>query len=437
MRISVGRSIYGKPVPGGVALADFLKGLPDVRVVKERVSWDLEVTRHLRAHPTDPVLFEDLSGHRAVGNLWAVRDRVGAALGVRRGDLIGVLLEAMHHPQGFEAAERPRFHRSSADFDLRELPIPRWYPKEPGRYITSGVVVAEWQGKRNLSFHRMLLLDAHTLAARIVPRHLHHMYRSAQEHGEELNIGIVIGPPPWVLLAGGMSIEYEADEMRIASALEASARGSKLRTHKLRNGVTVPAEAEYCLEARITGSRHAEGPFVDGTGTYDRVRDEPIIEVERLHLADDPMFHLILSGGLEHFTFMGLPREPIIYESVKRVVPEVKGVRLTEGSGAWLHGIVAIRQQREGDGKNAILAALAGHPSMKMCIVVDEDIDIYDDRDVDWAVATRFQADRDLIVVKGARGSSIDPSAEDGITAKMGIDATKPLGRPEFEKPTV
>jgi UbiD family decarboxylase len=407
-------------------------------VVDRRVSTDFEVTRFLREDLSRPVFFKDVDGHEVVGNLWATRERLAWALGTSREKLLYALLEALRRPADFEVVDRaPFMAHTTKDFDLRKLPIPRWYPGEPGRYLTSGVVVAEWEGKRNMSFHRMLLLDGQRVAARIVPRHLYAMHRKALEAGQDLKLGVVVGPDPWLLLAAGTSVEYEADELRIAAALERLTQGRTLEAVKLRNGVTVPASADYAFEARLTGERHAEGPFVDGTGTYDRQREEPVMVFERMFHIDRPIFHAILSGGREHFMLMGLPREPVIYESVKKVVPEVTGVRLTEGSGAWLHGIVGIKQQREGDGKNALLAAFAGHPSMKMCIVVDEDIDVFDDRDVDWAVATRFQADRDLVVITGARGSSIDPSAEDGITAKMGIDATKPMGRPEFEKPKV
>ncbi len=421
---------------GAVAVRSYLERMEGVRVVGERVPPTPEVTRHLLRDQDQVVYFKDLNGHEAVGNLWSTRARICHALGVTPEGLIQRLSDAIHHPMDPPMDVGPRSPLASTkDFDLRELPIPQWYPGDAGRYLTSGVVVAEWRGKRNLSYHRMLLLDEHRVVARLVPRHLYRMAHGSLDEGRELPIAVVIGPDPEVLLAAGMSLEYEVDELRIASALRHLTAGKPLPAIRATNGITIPAEVEYVLEGKITGMVHREGPFVDGTGTYDRVRDEPVIEFERLHHVAHPVFHAILSGGREHFMFMGLPREPLIYESVKRVVPDVKGVRLTEGSGAWLHGIVAIRQQREGDGKNAILAALAGHPSMKMCIVVDDDIDIHDDRDVDWAVATRFQADRDLVVIKGARGSSIDPSAEDGITAKMGIDATKPLGRPEFDRP--
>ena len=117
----------------------------------------------------------------------------------------------------------------------------------------------------------------------------------------------------------------------------------------------------------------------------------------------------------------------------------MQAVRLTEGGCAWLHGIVAIRKQHQGDGKNAIMAAFGAHTSMKQVVIVDEDIDVFNDRDVEWAIATRFQADRGLVVLHEVRGSSIDPSARDGFTSKMGIDATRPLGSDPamFDKATL
>ncbi len=152
------------------------------------------------------------------------------------------------------------------------------------------------------------------------------------------------------------------------------------------------------------------------------MRKQPVVVFERMHHVDDPVFHALLSGGYEHYMLMGLPKEPQIYESVKRVVPRVHGVRLTEGGAMWLHAIVSITKQHDGDGKNAILAAFAGgHPSLKHVVVVDDDIDIYDDREVEWAIATRFQADRDLILIPNARGSSLDPpSADRSMTTKWG-----------------
>lgn len=399
---------------------------------------EYEVTRTLRADEGRLVHFRNLAGFEAVGNLWSTRERICQGLGLAREKLPFALLEAIRHPADEAPVSEAEFLGGEVeDFDLRkDLPAPHWYPREPGRYLTSAVVSAAWEGKRNLSYHRMLLLDGRRMAARIVPRHLRAMADASLEAGEELPVAIFVGAPLPVLLAGAISLGWESDELRIASALMKGTRGNPLEAVRMENGVVVPAECEYVLEARLTGETHEEGPFVDGTGTYDRVRHEPVFVVERLYRRPDAIYHLILSGGQEHHQLMGMPREPLIHEAVARVVPHVAGVRLTEGGSSWLHGVVAIRTQHEGDGKNAILAAFSGHTSMKRVVVVDEDIDIYDDRDVEWAVATRFQADRDLVVVEGAKGSSIDPSAGE-TTAKMGLDATKPLGEAKFDKPSV
>ena len=397
------------------------------------VGRELEVTRHLLLHPKAPVHFRDIGGHEAVGGLWSTRDRIARAMNIPREQLTAKVGEAIRHPEDFRIVNHaPFLANESTDFDLGDSAVPKFYPKDAGRYFTAGVWVAEWEGKRNLSFHRILLLDAKRGVARIVPRHLLSMHRQAQEAGQELKVAVCIGLDPWLLIGGGTSVEYGADETRIACSLRRRTLGQPVECVTLKNGLTVPADAEYVFEGRLTAETHEEGPFVDAVLTYDRVRQEPVVEFERMYHRDNPIFHLILGGSGEHFNFMGMPREPIIAEGVSKVVPHVAGVRLTEGGCAWLHAVVAIRKHSEGDGKNAIMAAFASHTSLKHVTIVDEDVNIWDDREVEWAVATRFQADRGLVVLHGVRGSSIDPSAGE-TTAKMGMDATRPLNaKPEM-----
>src|SRR3989442_253199 len=413
-----------------MAIRDWLAAFSnDVVEVKEPVATDLEATRFLLRHPRQPVHLRNLQGGEAVGNLWSTRDRVAAALRVSNADLLPKLMDAQAHARadrGVPGGDSMRQEPTAVD--LRDLPIRRLFPKDAGRYITAGVWVAEWEGTRNLSFHRILVLGADRGACRIVPRHLRHMYDEAMKAGRELKVAVCIGLDPWNLLAGGTSVEYGVDESRIASALTQSCLGKPVDMVRIKNGLTVPAEAEYVLEGRLIHEVHEEGPFVDAVRTYDRVRKEPVLVVDRIYQRDRPIFHIIVGGLDEHFMFMGMPREPVIYQAVSRAVPHVKAVRLTEGGCAWLHGVVSIRKQHQGDGKKAIMAAFGAHTSMKQVVIVDEDIDIFDDRDVEWAIATRFQADRGLVVLHDVRGSSIDPSARDGFTSKTGIDATKPLG---------
>ncbi len=412
----------------------------DVLRIDADTNREIEATRILVREPRRPVHFRSLDGVEAVGNLWSTRDRVAAALRTPSEALLGRLMEAQTHPLDTRFVDSAPFLRhSSTDVNLLDLPVPKLFPRDAGRYITAGVWIAEWKGVRNLSFHRILLLGKNRGACRIVPRHLRHMYNEAVQAGEELKVAVCIGLDPWNLLAGGTSVEYGVDESRIASALTQSCLGKPVDMVSTKNGLTVPADAEYVLEGRLINETHDEGPFVDAVRTYDRVRKEPVLVVERIYHRDDPIFHIIVGGLDEHFMFMGMPREPVIYQAVSRAVPHVKAVRLTEGGCAWLHGVVSIRKQHQGDAKNAIMAAFGAHTSMKRVVIVDEDIDIFDDRDVEWAIATRFQADRGLVVLHDVRGSSIDPSGRDGFTSKMGIDATRPLGADPgmFDKATL
>jgi len=261
------------------------------------------------------------------------------------------------------------------------------------------------------------------------------MYQEAVKAKRDLKVSIFVTLEVEPMLCGAMSVNYGVDEFTIASALKKAASKRPLKLTKLSNGIPVPASSQYAFEGRITAARENEGPFVDITGTYDEVRKEPVIVLDKMYSAPDPIFHAIMPGGLDHFLMMGMPREPIILDAVEKAVPKVGSVRLTEGGCSWFHGVVSIEQQKQGDAKNAILAALGAHPSMKRVIVVDTDIDIFDDRQVEWALATRFQADEDLIIIPQARGSTLDSSAKGGVTHKVGIDATHPHGRDdEFRK---
>ena len=406
----------------------------DTVIVKGRVSRDMEVAKHLTKAGTTPVLFENLDGHMAVGNLWASRERIERALNSNREEMSSRMLEAMSSPTSPQEIDRAPFEENVlTEFDLRESAIPRFFEGDGGRYITAGVVIAECQGIRNMSFHRMMLIGENRLAVRVVPRHLHALYRKARDDGEELKVAVAVGLCPSILLSAAMTVELGTDELAIANTLRQLCLGEPVAVRRLKSGLVAPAYAEYVFEGRLTDELTDEGPFVDITGTQDPVRKQPVLEIDRIYHRNNAVFQIILPASNEHFLMMGLPREPVIKKAVGVAVPEVHAVRLTEGGCCWLHGIVSITKQKEGDGKNAILAALGAHTSMKLVVVVDEDINVYNDKSVEWALATRFQADRDLITIGNARGSSLDPSASQ-TTAKMGIDATKPTGAEGFER---
>jgi UbiD family decarboxylase len=410
-----------------VSIREHITEMEDVRVVDEPVDPDLGVTPYLREDQTRPVIFENAAGSRLAGNLWSTRDRIAAALNTDVEGLVHRIAEALTSPVEPEMVEDPEvLSHSTDDVDLSSIPIPKFYPGDGGPYVTGGVVVGEWEGARNVSFHRLMITGERTATARLVPRHLYSMHKAASAEGRDLPIAVVIGACPPVLIAAASSIGYGDDELRLAAGLRQLAWNEPISVTRLPGtGLTVPAVAEYILEGRLTTGTAPEGPFVDITGTVDGVREQPVVEIDRIYHMPEPIFHAILPGGYEHYMMMGLPKEPLIHRSVGAVVPHVRAVRLTEGGCCWLHAVVSIRQQKEGDAKNAMLAAFAGHASLKRVVVVDEDVDPFDDQAVEWALATRFQADRDIMVVEGARGSSLDPSAGD-TTAKLGLDATLP-----------
>jgi UbiD family decarboxylase len=396
--------------------------------IKKPVSTYLEIAGIMKALGDRPVLFERVKGSRfrVAGNLFSTRKGVADSLGIKEGQLLRKIQDAIDNPK------KPTLSKSAdfieTDADLRKLPMLFHYPKDGGPFITSGVVIAhDKQYGRNCSFHRMMVIGKDRFSMRIVPRHLHKFIERARG---ELEVAVCIGCPINVLLAGATSVGLGVDELGIANALK------RIETVRLDSGIEVPAESEFVIEGRITREMADEGPFVDITGTYDIVRKQPVMEVDRILHKRDAVYHALLPGEMEHKLLMGMPREPTIFREVGREC-ECKGVHITPGGCSWLHAVVGIKKRKEDDGKKAINAAFRGHGSLKHVVVVDDDIDIYDLRSVEWAIATRLQADKGVVTRKEP-GSSLDPSAdlETRMTCKMGIDATKPLGRriKKFEK---
>ena len=378
-------------------------------------------------HPL--LLFENITetpGHRAAVNL-LTRERLCAAIGITPEEYIDTLAWAMENPTspvvvGQDEAEC--FENSQDNVDLEAIPIPHHWPQDRGRYSSASVIIAQYNGIRNMSFHRQFLRDKNHTVVRLVPRHLRTMMTEARANGETVDVAVVNAPDPVVLLAAAMSFSENIDELTIAAALHEKLYNKPLRLTTTPNGVEVPASAEYVFWGKITLDNDDEGPYVDITGTLDDVRQEPVIQFDGLVHRNNAIFHALIPGEAEHKTLMGLPRSPTIKDAVSKVC-ECLDVHMTEGGCGWLAAVVKIRKQHPDDGVNAIMAALEGHKSMKMVTIVDEDIDIADPVRVEWAMVTRWQPDRDTVILSNQKGSSLDPSRyPDGTTAKVGFDAT-------------
>jgi len=313
--------------------------------------------------------------------------------------------------------------------NLFDLPIVTHFEKDSGAFITSSLVIAKNKetGTQNLSTHRLLRLDKKRMAIRMVEgRHLHKCFTSAKDHNEDLPVSIIIGTHPAVSVAAAYQAPYGENELNIANSLM---RNKLSLTKSPGTGLYVPTNSEILLEGRILADETAEEQMVEMLRTYDIKRKQPVFELDKIYLTSDPIYHDILPGYGEHRLLMGLPIESKLFHSVKDVVAGTKKVHLTDGGSNWLVVAIQIRKILEGEPKNAIIAAFAGHPSLKIAIVVDEDIDPTNPTEVEYAISTRCQADKDLITIPNSKGSSLDPSSDQNnlLTTKMGIDATATL----------
>ncbi len=400
----------------------------DIIEITEEVSTEYEITSILKKHPHDTLIFTNVkdSEMNIISGICNTRDKIAKSIGTSVDKITENIINATNNPTSIENIKNfDEVYPNNEYADLSKLPILKHYPKDKGKYITAGIVIAKDPdtGLTNASIHRMLVHSDDELGIRIVPRHLYTYYKRAEELNQELEVAIAIGLSPSTLLASTTSISISENELEVANTF----KDGDLTLVKCETVDIEAPECEILLEGKILpNKRKSEGPFVDLTDTYDKIRDEPVISLTRMHYKDNPYYHAILPAGNEHKLLQGLPQEPRIYNSVKNTLPTVQNVVLTEGGCCWLHAVVSIKKQTEGDAKNVMMAALSAHPSLKHCVIVDEDINIFDPVDVEYAVATRVKGDDDIFIIPKARGSSLDPVAEiDGTTTKVGVDATK------------
>ncbi len=372
------------------------------------------------ASKTNKILFfHNIGGARAVMNVTATRASLAKAIAIDESEIVSRLSQAGYHGD----VVRDGTVRCTTP-DLSKIPVMKHFPKDAGAYITAGIVFSKYNDVENASIHRMLCLDEKRVAARLVEgRHTHTLLKTALAHGDRLPVAVAIGVHPAVTFASCTRVPAGKELAYAAELL-----GGEIRVSRCSNGVIVP-DAEIILEGYIGSECTPEGPFVDISGTYDVIRSQPVIEFTGMHLKPGCIYHGILPGGNEHKILMGAPYEPTIFRAVAGVT-QVRNVVLTTGGCGYFHAVVQIRKNTQGDAKNAIMAAFAAHTSLKHVIVVDEDIDPTNPEDVEFAIATRVRGDRDVMVITGARGSSLDPcQAEDGTNVKVGVDATMVMGR--------
>lgn len=375
-----------------------------------------------------PILvFENVKGTKfpVVTNVHAARRRLASAIGSEPRSAVANYLRRIEHPIApKDVATGPvkEVILKGDQVDLRAMPQIVHHQDDAGPYLTAGITLAQdpLSGRLNCSFNRLMFIDKnHTSIHLTLAKHLWECYTNAEKLKQPLKLAVILGAhPAWSL--GALNIgSIDEEEFYLMGALA----GEPMEVVPAETmDLKVPARAEMILEGEIPPfERVDEGPFGEFTGYSLGSRKREIFHVKAVTHRKDAFLHDIAVGHIDHLLLSTIPMEANLFRSVRAMVPSVKAVRIPAPFTVY----VSIEKKTEGQGKNAILAIFGSDLYIKHVIVVDHDIDIFNDQRVQWAVGTRCQADRDVMIISHVGGSDLDPSnLKDGVTAKMGIDAT-------------
>ena len=426
-----------------------LEACGELHRVTRAVDAQFEIASVLSLRQHGPAqLFERVNGHKmpVVGNLLNSRDRFARALGVSRDDLHGFCLSSLRNPlppvMAGAGPAQDVVHRTDIDL-ARLLPVPAWFEREAGPYITAGVIVAKdpETGRRKVSIARLRLEGGARLMAGIARNHqLYLLAEKAQALGHPLEIAVAIGNHPAVLLASQMYVDLGDDEFAIAGGLlREPVRLLKCKTVDLE----VPAEAEIVLEGVLRPDQLIEeGPVSEFPGFYVSYGPGIAVDVTCTTHRNDAICQAVLPGfAPEHCLLGGVAIEAVVSRALQRVIPAVRRVLVTDGGMGRLHAIITMHRPRLGEGKRAVLLAMGQVNLLKLVIVVEDDIDPEDWRQVEWSLAARFRGHEDLIALPGVKADRCDPVHEDSVVTKIGMVATTRPGdgevgsRSEFARP--
>jgi UbiD family decarboxylase len=425
---------YDRAHPGEV-----IRVSESVSIEEDLMALVLEYERR-RRYPI--LIFDRVAGHDIpiVCNVVASRRALAFALGVdERGLAAEYARRIKDYVKPVVVPDPPFRHRTLTGpaLDLATLPIPRYFPGDAGRYLTAGMLVARDPdtGVETEGYHRFQLKRRDRMGVSLHSRRRMFEYqRRAEAKGKALPCAVVLGLHPLVSMGSLAYPPADVGKFEVVGGL----LGEPLQVAPCATiDLHVPASAEIVIEGEILpGLREPEGPFGEFTGYMSRRSTEHVFVAKAIAMRERPWFQSIGSGRAgDHITMLGLIREAEIANALARVIPNVRGVHVPLSGTSSFTAYVSIAQSRPGEAKHVIPIVLGVDHYVKLVIVVDDDIDVFDESDVLWAVATRMQADRDLVVISGSLGAMLDPSADDrGVTAKLGIDATRPFGQSFAQK---
>ena len=394
----------------------------------------VKLARERRRRPV--LLLENVKGSAlpVVTNLHAGRRRMALAMNAEPRDVQRAFLKAMERPVApvvVDTGPVKEVVRTGADVDLLALPQIVHHGADAGPYITAAISFAKdpEDGTWNCAYNRLMIMGKDRTSIHITAsKHLWEFYQKAEARNEALPVAFAVGVHPAIGL-GALAIgSIDEDERAVMGGL----LGEPLELVRCETSdLLVPAHAEIVLEGEILpGERTPEGPFSEFTGYSLGQRQREVVRYNAVTMREGALFHDIAVAQVDHLLLSTIPMEANLYRAVRAIVPSVTAVRVPAPYSCY----VAIEQRVSGQAKNAILAVLGADMYIKRVVVVDHDVNIFDDREVAWALGTRCQADRDITVISNTRGSDLDPSTDsDGYTAKWGVDAT---AKPSLEKYT-
>lgn len=404
----------------------------DLQVISREIDPAHEITalvvkldRELGRRPA--LLFERVRGSRfpVLTNLHASRWRLARAMNTGPAETLRTYLRAMERPLAPRVVPGGPVKEvvlTGGQVDLGALPQIVHHEGDAGVFLTAAISFARHPDAPiwNCAYNRLMLKSRDTTSIHLtLGKHLWEFHRAAEARNAPLPVAFVIGVHPAMAL-GALAIgSVDEDERAIMGGL----LGEPLELVRCETSdVLVPAHAEMVIEAEILPhERTAEGPFGEFTGYSLGERQREVVKVGAITHRRDAIFQDISVAHLDHLLLSTIPIEANLYRAVRAMVPTVRAVRVPAPFTAY----VSLEQRIPGQARNAILAVLGADLYMKRVVVVDHDVDVFDDRQVNWAIATRCQPDRDITIITHARGSDLDPSTtQDGYTAKWGVDAT-------------
>lgn len=376
-----------------------------------------------------------------VGNVMGSRRRLALSLDTDEKGFPAKLRDAIEHaiaPVDIPAADAPvqEVVLTGDDADFTKLPVHLQHALDGAPYISAGIDFARdpETGIVNIGCRRLMLRGAKSAGIDLnAPSDLRALYQRVVAKGETLPIAFTVGSHPADFLAA-QAVTPPIDEVHVMGAI----RGAPVPMVKCATiDLSVPADAEMVLEGYLDarGLVEPEGPYGEYIGYYGMLKRNPVFHLTAITRRKDALFQTVTIGGRligrTDTANLGAARtEAAIWAVLKQAIREPVAICCTGSSGGMYNIRIAIKQRYPGESRNAIAAVFCSTADVKHVIVVDDDVDVFSDEQIDWALATRFQADRDLVVASGFRAVPLDPSLRGSRSgAKAGFDCTKPLGK--------